>query len=134
MRLTRDPELLAILGGVFALLLLVTAVAWTIRYRAAPAKRDAAENLWARTRSFWLIALLGSSALLTGEWGAIALFFLISVLALREFMTLAPTHASDHRTMVWTFFVIAPLSTGWSPPTGTATASLSVYVFLFVRC
>src|SRR5262249_37052058 len=134
MRLTTDRELLGILAGVFALLLVVTAVAWVIRSRARAAKSGAAENLWARTRSFWLIALLGSSALVTGEWGAIVLFFLISVMALREFMTLAPTLPSDHRAMVWTFFVIAPLqywmvATHWY---GLYSILIPVYAFLFI--
>jgi phosphatidate cytidylyltransferase len=134
MRLATDPELLGILGGVFALLLVVTAIAWVIRSRAAGEKRASAENLWARARSFWLIALLGSSALVTGEGGAIVLFFLISVLALREFMTLAPTRASDHRAMVWTFFVVTPLQYAmlaihWY---GFYSILIPVYVFLFI--
>jgi len=134
MKLTKDPELLGILGGVFVLLLIVTVLAWVIRSRAPESRRGATENLWQRARSFWLIALLGSSALVTGERGAIVLFFLISVLALREFMTLAPTRASDHRVMAWTFFVIAPLqyamvATHWY---GFYSILIPVYAFLFI--
>jgi len=134
MRLTTDRELLGILAGVFGLLLVVTVVAWIIRSRAGEAQRASAENLWARTRSFWLIALLGSSALVTGEAGAVVLFFLLSVLSLREFMTLAPTQPSDHRAMVWTFFVVAPLqywlvATHWY---GLYSILIPVYVFLFL--
>jgi phosphatidate cytidylyltransferase len=134
LRLTTDRELLAILGGVFALLLVVTAAAWILRATAAQGKRALADNLWIRARSFWLIALLGSSALVTGEMGAILLFFLISMLALREFMTLAPTRASDHRVMAWTFFVIAPLqyamvATHWY---GFYSILIPVYAFLFI--
>ena len=134
MRLSRDPQLLGILGGVFALLLLVTGIAWWIRGRVAQERRATAENLWARTRSFWLVALLGSSALVTGEAGAILLFFLVSLLALREFMTLAPTRASDHRVMAWSFFVFAPLQYGivalhWY---GLYSILIPVYAFLFI--
>lgn len=134
MKVTTDPELLGILGGVFALLLVVTAIAWRFRARAGPGQATAAQNLWDRTRSFWLIALLGSSALVTGEAGAIVLFFLVSLLALREFLTLAPTRASDHRAMVWTFFVIAPLQYGmvathWY---GFYSILIPVYAFLFI--
>jgi phosphatidate cytidylyltransferase len=134
MKPASDRELIEILAGVFGLLIVVTGIAWLIRARASEAGRASAENLWARTRSFWLIALLGSIALLTGEPGAIVLFFLISLLALREFMTLAPTRASDHRAMAWTFFVIAPLqyvmvATHWY---GFYSILIPVYAFLFI--
>ena len=134
MRPSADREMLGILAGVFGLLVLVTAIAWLVRARAGEAGRASAENLWARTRSFWLIALLGSAALLTGEAGATVLFFLISLLALREFMTLAPTRPSDHRAMAWTFFVIAPLqyamvATHWY---GFYSILIPVYAFLFI--
>lgn len=134
MKLASDPELLGILAGVFALLLVVTGVAWWIRSRAGEERRPSAENLWTRTRSFWLVALLGSSALVTGEAGAILLFFLVSLLGLREFMTLAPTRASDHRAMVWTFFVFAPLqyvivARHWY---GLYSILIPVYAFLFI--
>ncbi len=135
MRFTTDRELLLILGGVFAMLTVVTVLALVLRAAAREKPPSAAvENLWARTRSFWTIAILGSAALVTGETGAVLLFLLISLLALREFMTLAPTQASDHRSMVWTFFVIAPLQYAmvaihWY---GFYSIMIPVYVFLFI--
>ena len=56
MRPAPDRELVAILAGVFGLLVLVTAIAWLIRSRAREAGRASAENQWARTRTFWQIA------------------------------------------------------------------------------
>ena len=134
-RLVTDREMLWVLGGVFALLLVVTVVSQVLmRFVHEGPIRSTLENLAVRTRSFWLVAGLGTGALLTGEAGAILLFFLISLLALREFMTLAPTRASDHRTMVWTFFVIAPLqyamvAVHWY---GFYSILIPVYVFLFI--
>jgi phosphatidate cytidylyltransferase len=40
---------------------------------------------------------------------SIALFTLISFLALREFVTLAPTKPGDHRALFWSFFIITPV-------------------------
>jgi len=37
------------------------------------------------------------------------LFGLTSFLALREFITLTPTHRGDHRALFWAFFVVLPL-------------------------
>jgi len=135
MTIAADREMQFLLGGVFALLVLVTGVALAVRATAGDGPRRAtADNLWARTRSFWIIALVASAALVTGQTGAILLFFLVSLLALREFMTLTPTNASDHAAMVWTFFVIAPLQYAlvafhWY---GLYSILIPVYVFLFI--
>jgi phosphatidate cytidylyltransferase len=48
-------------------------------------------------------------AVWTGGLGSIVLFALMSLLALREFVTLAPTRREDHRTLLWSFFVVLPL-------------------------
>lgn len=135
MTLTHDRELLWVLGGVFALLIVVTAIAIVLErvVRDGP-QRATVENLLARARSFWIVTVLGSAALVTGEVGAVLLFLLISLLALREFLTLAPTQASDHRAMVWTFFVVAPLQYAmvaihWY---GFYSIMIPVYVFLFI--
>ena len=43
-------------------------------------------------------------AVATGAAGAILLFTVISFLALREFVTIAPTDRADHRVLFWCFF------------------------------
>jgi phosphatidate cytidylyltransferase len=47
--------------------------------------------------------------LMIGRTGALILFALMSLLALREYVSLVPTRKGDHRILLWTFFVIAPL-------------------------
>lgn len=131
---TPDRELLLILGGIYAALLFVTGVALIMRWRArGRPPGGTAENLWARTLSFWIVTLIFSAALLSGELVAIALFALISLLALREFMSLAPVESSDHRAMAWTFFVVTPMQYAlvaihWY---GFYTILIPVYAFLF---
>jgi phosphatidate cytidylyltransferase len=48
-------------------------------------------------------------AFLAGKTGAILLFTFTSYFALREFMTLTPTKAGDHRALSLAFFVLIPL-------------------------
>jgi phosphatidate cytidylyltransferase len=72
--------------------------------------------------------------MMTGGIGSVILFGLTSFLALREFITLTPTKAGDHRTLFWVFFVITPLqywlvATGWYE---LFAIMIPVYAFLFV--
>jgi phosphatidate cytidylyltransferase len=72
--------------------------------------------------------------LLLGGVGSLVLFGLLSFLALREFITLAPTRRGDHRTLFWAFFVFTPLQyvlvgMRWY---GMFAILIPVYAFLFV--
>ncbi len=73
-------------------------------------------------------------ALVAGPKGSLVLFLLLSLLALREFITLTPTLREDHGTLFWSFFVIAPIqylliAIGWY---GLYSIFIPVYAFLFV--
>jgi phosphatidate cytidylyltransferase len=73
-------------------------------------------------------------ATLTGGVGSIVLFSLISVLALREFVTLVHSSRADHRTLVAAFFIFTPLQYllvgfGWY---GFFAILVPVYVFVLV--
>ena len=79
-----------------------------------------------------------SAALFTGGLGSVILFALTSFFALREFLTLTPTRAADHRALFWAFFVVVPLqyvlvAQRWY---GSFAIFIPVYVFLFIpiRC
>ena len=66
-------------------------------------------TLNARTRAWWKMCAIFALTLLIGQIGTLILFALLSLLALREYITLIPTRRGDHRTLIWTFFVITPL-------------------------
>jgi phosphatidate cytidylyltransferase len=53
------------------------------------------DGLAARMRSWWVIAILVGGSLLAGWQATTALFALISFLALKEYLTLAPTRRED---------------------------------------
>ena len=58
--------------------------------------------LWIGTLVFWL-------SWVAGAMGATLLFGVFSFLALREFITLAHTRRSDHRSLILAFFVVLPM-------------------------
>src|SRR5690554_929831 len=68
-------------------------------------------DLGPRMRSWWVIAILVGGALLAGWQATTALFALISFLALKEFLTLAPTRKED-RLIVFLAYVLVALNYG----------------------
>ena len=86
-----NPALAFGFAAVLALLIIGT-IAAAILPRAQPGKWT---DLGPRMQSWWIIALLIGAALLLG-WQATAIVFaLISFLALKEYLTLAPTRKDD---------------------------------------
>lgn len=85
-----EPLLLGLLG-VLALLVLGTIAALFLP-RAQPGKWS---DLGPRMRSWWIMAILVAGALLLGWQATAILFALISFLALKEYLTLAPTRKED---------------------------------------
>lgn len=105
-----DPEWRRLLGGLLGLLLVASAAGAILSRTARGDKaRAVVNNLNARVRAWWVMAFVFSGAVLCGVGGAVVLFGLMSFLALREFITLTPTHRADHRALFWVFFVITPL-------------------------
>src|SRR5687767_12458928 len=73
-------------------------------------------------------------ALLTRGLGSVALFAVTSFLALREFITLTPTRQSDHRALLWVFFLVTPIQYWlvWNEWYGMFSIFIPVYAFLLV--
>lgn len=127
-----DSSVVMLFGVVLGILTLATGVGtWLGRSRGA---NDTIQNLNARIRAWWVMVAVFGGAVVLGERATLVLFGLISFLALREFITLTPTRAGDHRTLFWVFFVITPLqywmvAERWY---GLWTILIPVYAFLFV--
>ena len=123
---------LAIIGG----LLVVFSVAGFVLSKTvkSPGGRTTVENLNARIAAWWVMAILVSAAVAMGLAGTVVLFGLISFLALREFITLTPTHRGDHRALFWIFFVFTPLQYAliWRQWYGLFTVLIPVYAFLYI--
>jgi phosphatidate cytidylyltransferase len=102
-----EPALL--FGGIFAVLLLATAIAETLRWRTRGRPNPVIANLIARIRAWWVMAALVGASFWIGREGVILLFALVSLFALREFITLTPTRRSDYYALLVAFYVVLPL-------------------------
>lgn len=131
----RDPRMLALLAGVFVVLLTASILGLILRRRATTDKaKSTVENLIARTNAWWIMASLFLATGLLGPGPTTCLFGLLSFFALREMVTLSPTRRADHHTLFWLFFVITPfhywlLYDRWY---GLFAIFIPVYGFLFV--
>ena len=128
-----DAELLWLSGGIVGLLALSSVITFVLKRRAGGASKVVA-NLDARVKAWWIMVAIFGAALAAGWLGAVILFGLISFFALREFITLTPTRAGDHRTLFWAFFIVTPLqyylvAMEWY---GLFTILIPVYAFILV--
>lgn len=123
-------------AGIGAVLVLATLVAemlsWRQRRRGQPSAVIA--NLVARIRAWWVMVIVVGLALLFGRAGVIVLFALISLLALREFITLAPTRSGDYYALLAAFYLVLPWQyyLVWIDWYGLYTLLIPVYAFLFL--
>ena len=130
-----DPKTLWLLGGVLALLTVSSIIGAVLSMRVrSESGRHVVDNLNARTRAWWVMAIIFGGALALGRTALVIMFALTSFLALREFITLTPTRRADHRSLFWSFFIILPLhyrtlATAWY---GLFVILIPVYAFLFI--
>jgi phosphatidate cytidylyltransferase len=130
-----DPKTTWLLGGVLALLTVSSVIGAILKMRVkSESGRRVVDNLNARTRAWWVMAVIFGSALALGHTALVILFAITSFLALREFITLTPTRRADHRSLFWSFFIILPLhywtlGVAWY---GLFVILIPVYAFLFI--
>jgi phosphatidate cytidylyltransferase len=135
MTVVTDPVLLRLFAAILVLLTAATGVSRLLRRSMSSGEaRATLDNVDARIRAWWVMAIIFMVSTLTGRAGSVALFALVSFLALREFITLGPATAADHHTLLWAFFVATPLQyfliwRGWY---GLFSILIPVYVTLFV--
>jgi phosphatidate cytidylyltransferase len=109
-RLTTDEQVSLLFFTLFGVLVLVTAAAALASLRerddaAEARRRDFLRDL----RALWVGAVVFWIAWMAGPLGATLAVGVFSFLALREFITLAPTRRGDHRSLILAFFVVLPL-------------------------
>ena len=130
-----DRALVALVGGVLALLVIASSAGWILGRRITTGPgRATVDNINARIRAWWMMAVIFVVAVATGRVVSILLFSLISFLALREFVTLAPTRPGDHRALFWSFFIVTPLQyyLVWIEWYGLFSILIPVYVSIFL--
>ncbi len=101
--LTNIPFVLKLgYGGVFLLLVIGTILS-IILPKVKPGKWD---DLVPRMKSWWVMCGLVLAALLSGWKAVVILFAFISYLALKEYMTLAPTRKQDRGVVLFGYLLI----------------------------
>ncbi|HUR91093.1 MAG TPA: phosphatidate cytidylyltransferase [Gemmatimonadaceae bacterium] len=130
-----DRDLVLLMGAVVALLVVASVVGFILsRKSRAPEAKGTIDNLNARIRAWWVMVIVFSVAVASGGTGSLIMFGVLSLLALREFMTLSPTRRGDHVTLFLSFFVLLPLqyyliAIGWY---GFFAILIPVYGFIFI--
>lgn len=118
------------LAVIFALLLVATVINGLL-VLLRPKKNW--RELTLRIRTWWVIIVLFSLAMLSPHWLALTFFALVSFMALKEFLTLAPSRQSDRIPLLWMFIAIPInywlIGIGWY---GMFVVFIPVYVFLFL--
>ncbi|MBI2826902.1 MAG: phosphatidate cytidylyltransferase [Planctomycetia bacterium] len=135
MSLINDPSTLGLIGAIVGLLGLATGTGQILKRQTDPRFDPAViEQFNHRVRAWWLLLSVLAAAFLLGQTATVVLFGLLSFWALREFITLTPTRAADHRALFWVFVLFTPLQyvlvgMNWY---GLYTILIPVYAFLFV--
>lgn len=127
---TQSPALLWGLGGIFALLVLGSVVAAVLTI-VRPTKDY--RELRQRMSSWWVMIGLLAAALLLGWQATLGLFMVISFIALREFLSLAPTRRED-RLIILGCYLTIPVSYAFVAADiyGIYLVIIPVYAFLIL--
>ena len=134
-RLGVDQQVGLLFVLLFGALLLATAAATLRSLRSGQDDADPRHvQLLSDLRALWVGTVVFWVAWVSGPLGATLAFGLVSFFALREFITLAHTRRSDHRSLILAFFVVLPLQ---YLLVGTRhfdlfTVFIPVYVFLAI--
>src|SRR6478609_5919921 len=131
MRLVTDTAVLRLFAGVVGLLVTASGVGAGVRPYIA---RDMSDNINARIRAWWVMALVFMGSMTLGPAASVLLFALVSFLSLREFVTLMPISHADRRVLFWCFFVATPVQYAliWSGWYGLFSILIPVYMAIFV--
>lgn len=126
----QPPALMWGLGGIGALLVLGSLVAAVLT--VARPKKDYRE-LRQRMSSWWVMIGLITAALLAGWQATLVLFAVVSFIALREFLSLAPTRRED-RLIILACYLAIPVSYAFIAVDiyGIFLVIIPVYAFLIL--
>lgn len=115
---------------IFTLLVVATIAVFALK-RFRPDK-DITE-LELRIRTWWVMVIVFSFAIVLSRNVSLLFFAFISFLALKEFLTIIPTRRADRRVLLWLYLAI-PLQYLWVAKEwyGMFIIFIPVYLFLFL--
>lgn len=133
--MTVRGECLVIFGSLTGILVLASLIARVLRLCIhAQSAKPVLDNLTARIKAWWVMVFVMGGAILAGRNVVISLFAFLSLAALREFITLTPTHRADYGALLLSFFVVLPMQYGliWVDWYGFFSILIPVYAFLIL--
>ena len=122
-----------LLAGVVALLLIASLVGWILSRKVTGEDGlETIRNLNARIKAWWVMVAIFAVAFIAGKGVTILLFAAVSFYCLREFLSITPTHPSDHPAMAAAFYIFLPLQYWlvWVDWVTMLTILIPVYAFL----
>jgi phosphatidate cytidylyltransferase len=132
---TANSDLWTLVLGILAVLIVASVIGYVLQRRLSPDGSNASiENLNARIKAWWVMAILIGLAFLAGRIGVLVLFGFCSFAALREFITLTHTKRADHWALAAAFFVVLPIQYFllWAQQYGIFSIFIPVYAFLLM--
>jgi phosphatidate cytidylyltransferase len=130
-----DLMTFALVGGVLAVLTALTGIGQLLKQQADTGMNPAVIGQFnLRIRFWWILCAMLAVAFLLGQIATVVLFWALSFWALREFITLTPTRAADHRALFWVFVLFSPLQFFLigSDLYDLFSIVIPVYAFLFI--
>lgn len=98
------------LSGILLLLIISSTLAWLLKSRArSEHARALFDHIIVRINAWWVMAGVLAVAFYGGLITTVVLFFVLSIIALREFLRLIPLHDVDKRLALLAFCVFTPL-------------------------
>ena len=128
-------EIWQLFGGLIITLIIASSIGYGLKFKVGFSTHHAViDNLNARINAWWVMILIIFAAAALGFYGVIGLFFVISFMALREFLSLLYIRRGDHLALAACFYVILPLqyflvAIDWF---SMFTIFIPVYGFLFL--
>ncbi len=125
-------EMWQLFFGLIMTLIIASTIAYALQRKLG--KTSVIENLVARINAWWVMILIIFAAAYMGFHAVIILFFVISFMALREFLSLIYIRRGDHIALAACFYVILPIqyilvAIDWF---SMFTIFIPVYAFLFL--
>ena len=128
-------EIWQLFGGLIITLIIASSIGYGLKFKVGFSTPHAViDNLNARINAWWIMILIIFAAAALGFYGVIGLFFVISFIALREFLSLLYIRRGDHLALAACFYIILPLqyflvAIDWF---SMFTIFIPVYGFLFL--
>lgn len=108
--MTLESKFLWFFASIAGLLILASVLGWLLARRVKSENAAATvENLNQRINAWWGMVAIFFVSYQIGGIATVVLFSFVSLFALREFITLAPTRRGDHNALFTAFFVLIPL-------------------------